>query len=39
VERIKRCAEKFEDFCTVTASVREGIDVTVALEPIVAATI
>ena len=32
-ERIKRCLEIFEDFCTVTASVREGltIDVEVAL--------
>jgi organic hydroperoxide reductase OsmC/OhrA len=27
--RLKRCKDLFEDFCVVTASVREGIDVNV----------
>lgn len=32
-ERLGRCTQLFEDFCTVTESVREGIDVTVDLVP------
>lgn len=28
-ERLKKCIELFEDFCVVTASVRNGIDVSV----------
>ena len=28
-----RCLEIFESFCTVTESVRHGIDVAVAVEP------
>lgn len=28
-ERLNKCIELFEDFCVVTASVREGIDVSV----------
>ncbi len=32
-ERIARCLELFEDFCVVTQSVREGIDVRVSVEP------
>lgn len=32
-DRMKRCADIFEDFCLVTASVRDGIDIEVALEP------
>jgi organic hydroperoxide reductase OsmC/OhrA len=31
-ERMKRCLEIFEDFCIVTASVRKGIDVQVAVQ-------
>lgn len=31
--RMTRCLEVFEDFCVVTASVRQGIDVEVAVEP------
>jgi organic hydroperoxide reductase OsmC/OhrA len=31
--RMGRCMELFEDFCTVTQSVRRGIEVTVAVEP------
>jgi organic hydroperoxide reductase OsmC/OhrA len=34
VDRITRCAALFEDFCMVTESVREGIDVLVELAPI-----
>lgn len=34
--RISRCAEIFEDFCIVTESVRDGIDVLVELSPVVA---
>lgn len=30
-ERLRRCLEGFEDFCVVTASVRQGIDVHVAV--------
>jgi organic hydroperoxide reductase OsmC/OhrA len=32
--RVQRCLELFEDFCVVTQSVRQGIDVDVAVEPI-----
>jgi organic hydroperoxide reductase OsmC/OhrA len=32
--RAKRCLELFEDFCIVTQSVREGIDVQVEVEPV-----
>jgi organic hydroperoxide reductase OsmC/OhrA len=32
-ERLARCLELFEDFCVVTQSVREGIDVQVLVEP------
>lgn len=33
VERLERCRELFEDFCVVTQSVRDGIDVQVSVEP------
>jgi uncharacterized OsmC-like protein len=32
--RMRRCLELFEDFCVVTQSVRQGIEVDVAVEPI-----
>lgn len=32
-ERADRCLELFEDFCVVTQSVRDGIDVQVAVQP------
>jgi hypothetical protein len=32
-EKMGRCLELFESFCTVTQSVRHGIEVTVAVEP------
>lgn len=32
-ERMGRCLEIFESFCTVTESVRQGIDVKVSVEP------
>jgi uncharacterized OsmC-like protein len=32
-QRLARCVEIFEDFCIVTQSVREGIDVDVVVEP------
>ena len=35
--RMGRCMELFESFCTVTESVRRGIDVRVSVEPEVAA--
>jgi uncharacterized OsmC-like protein len=31
--RMRRCLEIFEEFCVVTQSVRDGIDVRVAVEP------
>lgn len=31
--RYERCLELFEDFCVVTQSVREGIDVNISVEP------
>jgi len=31
-ERMARCLELFEDFCVVTQSVRDGIDVRVSVE-------
>ena len=36
-ERITRCVELFEDFCIVTQSVRDGIDVDVVVEGVPAA--
>lgn len=32
--RMRRCLELFEDFCVVTQSVRHGIEVDVAVEPV-----
>lgn len=32
-ERMGRCLELFEDFCIVTQSVRQGIEVAVSVEP------
>lgn len=32
--RVARCLDLFEDYCVVTDSVRQGIDVTVAVEPV-----
>lgn len=32
-ERMSRCLEVFEDFCIITQSVRDGIDVSVHVEP------
>lgn len=32
--RLARCMELFEDFCVVTQSVRDGIDVKVEVEPV-----
>jgi organic hydroperoxide reductase OsmC/OhrA len=34
VARVGRCIEIFEDFCPVTAAVREGVDVRVTVEPV-----
>lgn len=34
--RFGRCVDLFEDYCVVTDSVRQGIDVTLAVEPTVA---
>lgn len=31
--RMRRCLELFEDFCVVTQSVRQGIEVDVSVEP------
>ena len=36
--RMRRCLELFEDFCVVTQSVREGIDVGVRVEPVAGPT-
>lgn len=33
--RAGRCMDVFEDFCTVTQSVRDGIDIDVEVEPVV----
>jgi organic hydroperoxide reductase OsmC/OhrA len=33
-KRFGRCVELFEDYCVVTASVRQGIDVSVRVEPV-----
>jgi uncharacterized OsmC-like protein len=35
-ERLERCLGLFEDFCTVTQSVRDGIDVDVEVAPVFA---
>jgi organic hydroperoxide reductase OsmC/OhrA len=32
--RLARCLELFEDFCIVTQSVRQGVDVRVKVEPV-----
>lgn len=32
-EAVAKCLGSFEDFCVVTQSVREGIDVRVRVEP------
>lgn len=34
--RMRRCLDIFEDFCPVTAAVREGIEVNVAVTPVMA---
>jgi len=34
VPRTQRCLELFEDYCTVTASVRQGIEVGVEVAPV-----
>ena len=34
IPRMSRCLEIFEDFCPVTAAVREGVDVSVAVTPV-----
>jgi uncharacterized OsmC-like protein len=31
-EKLRRCADLFEDFCVVTQSVRKGIDISVAVK-------
>jgi organic hydroperoxide reductase OsmC/OhrA len=33
-ERLGRCRDLFEDFCIVTESVRQGIDVSVHVDPV-----
>lgn len=35
--RVARCVDLFENFCTVTQSVRQGIDIDVVVEPKIAA--
>lgn len=37
-DRLERCRQIFEDFCIVTAAVREGIDVNVTVTPELAET-
>jgi uncharacterized OsmC-like protein len=37
-EKIQRCLDIFEDFCVVTASVRDGLDVAVEVETPAATT-
>jgi organic hydroperoxide reductase OsmC/OhrA len=37
IPRMQRCLELFEEYCTVTASVRQGIDVAVEVAPVAAA--
>lgn len=32
-ERMARCLEIFEDFCVVTAAVRDGVDIDVTVDP------
>lgn len=32
--KLDRCLELFEDYCIVTSSVREGLEVSVAVEPV-----
>ena len=39
IPRMKRCLELFEDYCTVTASVRGGMDVSVEVEPVAMAAV
>jgi organic hydroperoxide reductase OsmC/OhrA len=34
VPRMQRCVEVFEDYCTVTGSIRDGIDVRVEVTPV-----
>lgn len=34
IPRLQRCIEVFEDYCTVSASVRGGIDVAVQVTPV-----
>jgi hypothetical protein len=36
--RMARCLDLFESFCTVTESVRHGIDVSVKVQPVVVET-
>lgn len=38
-ERMQRCLEVFEDFCIVTQSVRNGLEVAVTVEPVSPATV
>jgi organic hydroperoxide reductase OsmC/OhrA len=37
VPRMGRCLEIFEDFCTVTAAVRQGVHVRVTVTPVISA--
>jgi organic hydroperoxide reductase OsmC/OhrA len=32
-QKLRRCLDLFEDFCVVTQSVRNGIDVSVTVQP------
>lgn len=38
-ERMTRCLELFEDFCVVTESVRQGLDVAVEVRPVESSTL